>query len=113
MIYAIVLLAVLARISIVIVLIWRYLRTREVGLLWLGAGLVLWPTISSLLGLGGHDLIDRWHGQLPSLIERVHLSTGDLVMAATFSEQFIGSCLLLVAILYLSRTKGQAPATQA
>jgi len=105
MVYAIELLAVLARISIVIVLAWRYLRTREVGLLWLGAGLVVWPAISSLLGLGGRTIIDRWNGHLPSLIERVHLSTGDLVMAASLSGQLIGSCLLLAAILSLPSTK--------
>jgi hypothetical protein len=112
MVYAIMFLAVLARISIVILLVWRYLRTREVGLLWLGAGLVVWPTISSLLGLGGRDLIDRWQGHLPSLIERVHLSIGDIVMASTLLEQFIGSCLLLVGILYLSNTKRRIQATQ-
>jgi hypothetical protein len=105
MVYAIMLLAALARISIVIVLVWGYRRTREVGLLWLGAGLVGWPIVSSLLGLGGHNLIDRWHGHLPSFIEHVHLSIGDLVVASTLLEQLIGSCILLVAVLSLSNTK--------
>jgi hypothetical protein len=117
MVYAIVLLAVLLHFAIVIVLVRSYIRSRDVGLLWLGVAVFIWPVVSRLLDLGERTLINNGYGRLHPgflqsiLVDRGQMTIGSLVMAFTFSQQLIGD-LLLVAILYLSRTKVQAPATQ-
>jgi hypothetical protein len=104
-------LAILLHLAIAVVLVRKYLRTRDVGFVWLGVAVVVWPIVSRLLELGERTLIDRvvrheWAGVYPfSLIERGQMTLGELVSSLALVQQLIGVCLLLVAVLYLSKTK--------
>ena len=104
-------LAVLLLFAIAIILVRKYLRTRDVGLVWLGVAVVIWPLVSRLLELGESSLIDRVaHHQLVgfypfSLVEHGQMTLGVLVASLSMFQQLIGICLLLVAVLYLSKTK--------
>jgi hypothetical protein len=40
-----------------------------------------------------------------SLVERGQMTLGNLVVSLALFQQLIGICLLLVAVLYLARTK--------
>ena len=104
-------LAVVLHFVIAIILVRKYLRTRDVGFVWLGAAVVIWPLVSRLLELGERSLIDRiaHHrvvGFYPfSLVEHGQMTLGGLVSSLSLFQQLIGICLLLVAVLYLSKTK--------
>jgi hypothetical protein len=104
-------LAVILHFVIAIVLVRKYLRTRDVGFVWLGLAVVIWPLVSRLLELGERSLIDRigHHrvvGFYPfSLVEDGQMTLGSLVLSLGIFHQLIGIGLLLVAVLYLSKTK--------
>jgi hypothetical protein len=87
--YGLVALEVLLRLAIAAVLVRKYLRTRDIGLMWLGVAVVLWPPLSVLLQLG--------------LVRAI--GGGDIIMYLNQSQRVIGAGLLLVAVLYLSRKK--------
>ncbi|MGH9496685.1 MAG: hypothetical protein ACRD3B_16930, partial [Candidatus Sulfotelmatobacter sp.] len=71
----------------------------------------IWPLLSRLLEHQENLRIDRvLKGQLVgyypfSLVERGQTSIGDLVASLHLSHQLIGVGLLLVAVIYLSKTK--------
>ena len=104
-------LAVVLHFVIAIVLVRKYLRTRDLGFVWLGVAVVIWPLVSLLLELGERSLIDgiahhRVVGFYPfSLVEHGQMTIGGLVASLSLVQQLIGICLLLVAVLYLSKTK--------
>jgi hypothetical protein len=104
-------LAVVLHFVIAIVLVRKCVRTRDVGFVWLGAAVVIWPLVSRLLELGERSLIDRLAqhrvvGFYPfSLVEHGQMTLGGLVAPLSWFQQLIGICLLLVAVLYLSKTK--------
>ena len=52
-------LAVVLHFVIAIILVRKYLRTRDVGFVWLGVAVVIWPLVSLLLERGERSLIDR------------------------------------------------------
>lgn len=97
--------------AIAIILVRKYLRTRDVGFVWLGVAVIIWPGVSGLLELGERSLIDRvvHHrvvGLYPfSLVEHGQMTLGSLVLSLSLFQQLIGICLLLVAVLYLSNTR--------
>jgi hypothetical protein len=103
--------ALVLHIAIGAILVRQYLRTRDVGFIWLGVAVVLWPGISRLLEAGEKVFIDRLirHESVDfypfSLVASGQMTTGNLVMSLAVFQQFIGVCLLLVAVLYLSRAK--------
>ena len=103
--------AVALYLALAIVLARKYLRTRDIGFLWLGAAVVIWPLVSRLLARGEHDLIDRILrrqsvGFYPfSLVERGQMTISNLVSSLAYFHQLIGAGLLLIAALYLYGTK--------
>jgi len=86
--------------AIATMLLRNYLHTRDVGFVWLGLAVIVWPLLSSLLGYGERLFIHRV-GSGP------FYTTGDLVVVITFARQIIGLALLFTAVFYLSKTKGQ------
>ena len=102
--------ALVLHIAIAAILVRQYLRTRDAGFVWLGVAVVIWPLISSLLDAGERVSIDRAiHKQAVTypftLIASGQMTIGSLVMSFAIFQQLIGICLLLVAVLYLCRTK--------
>jgi hypothetical protein len=105
--------ALALHIAIAAILVRRYLRTRDVGLVWLGAAVVVWPLVSRLLEAGERVSIDRAiHKQAViypfTRIVSGQITTGSLVLSLAVFQQLIGVCLLLVAVLYLSRAKAHS-----
>jgi hypothetical protein len=102
--------AVVLHIAIAAILVRQYLRTRDVAFVWLGAAVVLWPLASRLLDAGVRVSIDRAiHKQAViypfTLIARGQMTTGSFLVSFAVFQQLIGICLLLVAVLYLCRTR--------
>ena len=81
-------------VAVAILLVRTYHRTHDIGFVWLGAAVLVWPVLARLLGV----VIDRG-GAGPFPI------TGPLVAVARTSQQVFSLVLLLVAVLYLGRTK--------
>jgi hypothetical protein len=106
--------ALLLHLAIAIILVRRFLLTREVGFLWLGGAVVIWPLISSVLEAGKRVLVDRivrheWVSFYPfTLVERGQISLGEVMTSLALLQQLIGVCLLLVAVFYLSKIKNSS-----
>ena len=100
---------IVLHLAIATVLVRRYLRTREIGFVWLGVAVVLWPLVTQLLNVGERLLVDRMAkghvvGFFPfSLVESRQMSIGSLLMSLSVSQSLIGVALLLVAVLYISK----------
>jgi hypothetical protein len=96
------------QLALAIVLIRRYARTRDVGFIWLGSAVLIWPLVARY---GTHALVDRLVSKQPiglypfTLVEQGHMSLGEFVFSLGLWEQMIGVGLLLVAVLYLSKTR--------
>jgi hypothetical protein len=102
--------AVLLHVAIAVILVRQYLRTRDIGLVWLGAAVVVWPLVSRLLEAGERVSIDRAiHKQSViypfTLVASGQTTIGSLVMSFAVFQELIGVCLLLVAVLYLSKSR--------
>jgi hypothetical protein len=102
--------ALVLHIAIAAILVRQFLRTRDVGFVWLGAAVLVWPLISRMLDAGVRNSISRAvNGQAViypfTLIRGGQLSTGALVRSFAVVQEFTGVCLLLVAVIYLSRAK--------
>ena len=108
-------------IAIAILLVRKYLGTRDVSFIWLGVAVVIWPLVSSFLGAGQRILVDSFSTQQPlgvflahmfpfSLVKGGKITLGALVSTLDISRELSGAALLLVAILYLCKTKRIAPA---
>jgi len=109
--YIVVALAVVVQVALAAVLVRRYLRTRDVGFVWLAVAVGIWPLISRIIEQGEKVLIDRVVkgqsiGLYPfSLVERGEMSIGGLVGYLNLLQQLIGVGLLFVAVLYLCKAK--------
>ena len=108
--------AVVLHAAIAAILVRQYLRTRDVGLFWLGAAVLIWPIVSKLLDTGERIAIDRAINRqfviYPfTLIARGQVTTGTMVTCFAVFQELIGVCLLLVAVLYLSRSTNRAART--
>ena len=103
--------ALLLHLAIAVILVRKFIQTREIGFIWLGAAVVIWPLLSRLLDAGERVLIDRtlnhqWVAFYPfTLVERGQMTLGSLVASLALFQQVIGVGLLLIAVLYLSKTK--------
>jgi hypothetical protein len=104
-------LALVLHLVIAVVLIRKYLLTRDIGFVWLGIAAVIWPLVSVVLQNGERVLIDNLvRGQLVgfypfNLVERGQVTIGSLVASFGFLHQLIEVSLLLVAVVYLYKTK--------
>ncbi|HTW64392.1 MAG TPA: hypothetical protein VME17_07235 [Bryobacteraceae bacterium] len=88
-----------------IVLLLKFLRTRDIGFVWLGAAIIVWPLASGFLG---RVLLDRTLHHLPalypfSLVEQGRMALGEVVFVTGAVGQVIQLGLFLTAVLYLSR----------
>ena len=103
--------ALLLHVAIAVILVRKFIQTRDIGFIWLGAAVVIWPLLSKLLDAGERVLIVRtmnhqWAAFYPfTLVERGQITLGSLVTLLAIFEQLIGVCLLLIAVLYLAKTK--------
>jgi hypothetical protein len=108
--------AVLLHLAIGVILVRKFIQTRDIGFIWLGGAVVIWPLLSRLLDAGERVLIERtlkhqWTPFYPfTLVERGQITLGSLVASMAMFQQFLGVLLLLIAVLYLSRTKSPASA---
>ena len=94
-------LAVALQVAITAVLIHKYLVTRDTGFLWLGFAVVVWPLVSRFA--------------TPALIDQLlskqfigpggQMTLGSFVYLLGLLEQLIGVGLLMVAVLYLCKTR--------
>lgn len=103
--------ALFLHLVIAVVLVRKYLRTRDVGFVWLGVAVVVWPLVTRLLSAGEHVFIDRlgrhqFVGFYPfSLVARGEMTLGSLVASLQLAEQVVGVCLLLIAVNYLYKSR--------
>jgi hypothetical protein len=109
--YSLAALVVLLYIAIAVVLARRYLSTRDVGLVWLGSAVIVWPIASFVLDAGRQVLMGRAMRReevlFPfTLVERGQLSVGMLTMSLDLSRQIVGLALLFVAVIYIHRANG-------
>jgi hypothetical protein len=86
--------------SMATVLVRKYLRTRDVGFVWLGVAVVVWPLLSAVLGYGQRLFIRRFGGG-------PFYTIGELDVFIAYARQIISLALLITAVFYLSKTKGQ------
>jgi hypothetical protein len=99
--------AVFLHLAIAAILVRKYVRTRDVGFVWLGAAVVVWPLVTRLMEAGESVYIGRlvrhqFVGFYPfSLVESGKMTLGNLVASVQLVEQLIGVCLLLIAVAYL------------
>jgi drug/metabolite transporter (DMT)-like permease len=104
-------LTLLCYVAIVALLARQYFRTRDIGLIWLAAAVVVWPLVSRMLQAGENIFIDRLVRHQPvdlfpfSLVASGQLTVGSLVILLSYTQQLIGVAFLLIAILYLSKMK--------
>jgi hypothetical protein len=107
-------LVLLLHLAIAVLLVRQYIRTRDVGFVWLGAAVVIWPLISRLLDASERVLVARilnnqWVGVYPfTLIKSGQMRISSLITSLSLLQQLIGVCLLLIAIFYLSKTKSNS-----
>ncbi len=97
-------------IVLAIVLVRKYLRTRDVGFIWLGVAGVVWPFLSYPLRLGERALVMRavHHESVMypvSEIGRDRTTDFTLGMSLNLLYYLFEVALLLVAAIYLARTK--------
>ena len=93
--------------AIAVILVRKYMRTHDLGFIWLGVAVVVWPLVTRLLTrlqgvyisrLINHQLV----GFFPfSLVESGKTSLGSLIASVQLGEQLVGVCLLLIAVAYL------------
>jgi hypothetical protein len=105
--------ALVLQVAIAAILVRQYLRTRDIGLVWLGMAVIVWPGVSRLLEGGEKIFRDRLisHqsvGFYPfTLVASGQVTIGSLMTSFAVFQQIVGTCLLMIAVLYLSRAKIQ------
>jgi hypothetical protein len=110
-------LALISPLALALVLVRKYIRTRDVGFVWLGLAGVIWPLVSGLLvsGLLIQDkavmiavmITGHFFRFYPFSLHR-QASAGSVVVVLWSVQQLIGVGLLLVAVLYLHRMKSNS-----
>ena len=80
--------------AVAILLVQTYRRTRDVGFIWLGVAVLVWPLVARGLGV----VIERGGiGPFPI--------TGPLVALVRLGQQISSLVLLMVAVLRLGKSK--------
>lgn len=94
--------------AIAVILIRKYLRTRDVGLIWLGVAVVIWPPLLRWLFV---DQVPRYvqhhrSGAYPSIsVLGTQMSIGNFLISLDKLQQIIGLVLVLVAVLLICNAK--------
>lgn len=82
----------------------------------MGVTVLIWPGVSRLLERGEMVLLLRasrgqWGGFFPfSLVAQGRMTVGSLLMILSELDLIVGAGLLLIAVLYLSKTRMDAKA---
>jgi hypothetical protein len=89
------------------VLLLKYRRTRDVGLLWLVVAGVIWPVVSRIIE---RRIVHSANSGHPGIYQYLapkngEMSLGIFVIAAALVDHLIAASLLLLAALYLYRGK--------
>jgi hypothetical protein len=97
------------------VLVTKYRMTRNAGFLLLGAGLVVWPVLSSIAAMGGAVMIDGLVGGQPaaypfSLVVNSQASIGEMVAFSSGASRTIRAGLILAGIWSLGRASNRVGA---
>ena len=93
-------------VMLLLILIFMLVRTRNVGFLWLGIALVLWPFACNFLGhLVGHALAaDQPVAWFPAKILRTHqISVSTFFICMETTKEIVTGLLLFLAIFYFGR----------
>jgi hypothetical protein len=94
----------------------KYRRTRDIGFLWLGLALVVWPLAEGLLVSWQRPAFERLVsgesvGYFPfSLVKAGKMTPGELVVTLRYCYRLIGLTLGLLAVAFLHRRKQSAHA---
>ena len=98
---------VVLRLVIGVILLQKYTRTRQIGYVWLGVAVVVWPLITLMLNVAERYVLASYSsGQLNgvypfSLVQQGQASIGGLVGLFNVVESMIGIGLLMVAVVLL------------
>ncbi len=95
-------------------LLQKYKNTGDTGFMWLGVAVILWPFAATLLGSGGHALMQHYMASHPAKahVKRVHspIEVDALPAVLASIQQAIQVGLLLVAVHFLAKDREtQAP----
>ena len=97
---------------LVAALLRKYKSTGDVGFVWLGVAVILWPFVSNLLGWGGHIVMTHFvssHAAGKQPVDGNGVSNGSLVGAVfQMLQRVIGIGLLLVSIHFLAKGRETA-----
>jgi hypothetical protein len=105
------LLIISLELAVVVVLVRKYLRTRNVGFLWLGVAVIVWPGLTGVLERGELAFIAApASGHLAriypfNLVSCGQLSVGSLHTYLHLFQSLIGISLVLISVLYLAKEK--------
>jgi hypothetical protein len=94
LLYALIAVGYILFLTVAVLLIKTYLRTRDVGFIWLGVAVLVWPLVVRFLGVA----VERG-GVGPFPI------TGQVVALVQLSQQICSLGLLLVAIRHLGKMR--------
>ena len=105
-------------IIVALVLARSYARTRDAGFLWLGGAVIVWPFISGWLQVGQQYLANRvnHHPVVLFTFLRGHAEFTindllDVLNTLTVLRSVVGAGLMLVAVVYLGRSRTRTTAT--
>lgn len=103
----------LLNLAVAAVLTWKYIRTRESGFIILGVAVLIWPRVSSPLERSALQVLGGLLGGVfPfSLIAKAQVTVGELLLTLREIGLIVGAALLLLAVLYPSKTKTHANGT--
>jgi hypothetical protein len=87
-----------------VLLVRRYLRTRDASLLWLGAAVLVWPYMSRLLERG--ELRLALHSSF-GLVLGEQMTPGNLYTLLQSFNHVVGAGFVLIAILYLTKSRAK------
>jgi hypothetical protein len=96
-------------VAIIVALTRKYLRTRDIGFVWLGVAAIIWPLASGFLAASLRMIVRRGINGSPvavyplSLIGHGELTYGTVLLVFNMARQVIATSLMLIAILYLHR----------
>ena len=94
LLYALIAVGYALFITVAILLVRTYRRTQNVGFIWLGVAVLIWPFVARTLGV----VVERG-GVGPFPI------TGPVVALVKLSQQISSMGLLLVAVLHLGKSR--------
>jgi hypothetical protein len=113
-------LGILLYVAVAVILVRKYLRIRDIGLVWLGIAAVGWPWVSGWIERKGrilalHARNGNGIGFFPfNQISREEISVGSFFLSLHLFLNLIGVSLLLIAVIYLFKRKSDtAPQTTA